>query len=124
MKREKTPLRCRIVKGVLTIEIGVDTLKFAAERHEAFWQPQTDKFALVVANAARFAKDVRNELEQEAEDGSTPIHRLLDQAVEEAANNGSEGLDYDAMDALITEAENADRRAALTVDAAQEDKHG
>jgi hypothetical protein len=108
-KPQNTPLRCRVVGSVLTIEIGVDTLKKAAERHESFWQPETDKYAVVVSNATQFAKDVRDELNREEEDGSTPLHILLDKAIEEAANNGSEGLDYDAMDA-ITDAEYVARR--------------
>lgn len=38
MLKRNIPLRCQIVERVLTIEIGIDTLKFAAEHHEGFWQ--------------------------------------------------------------------------------------
>jgi hypothetical protein len=101
MKNPKnTPLRCRVSKGVLTIEIGIDTLKSAAERCEDFWQPQTDKFALVVKSPLVFARDVRNELLQEDEQGSHKIHLLLDEAILGAVEQGSEGLDYDAMEAI------------------------
>jgi hypothetical protein len=98
------PLRCRVVKRVLTIEIGISTLKHAAARHEEFWQPQTDKVALVVNNPDVFAKDVLSWLTEEAEDGSNPVSRLLDEAIKEAVNQGSEGVDYDAME-KIEEAE-------------------
>lgn len=96
----KKKLTCKVVSGVLRIEIGIETLKGAAERHEGFWQPETDKYALVVSNPKQFAKDVRSELETEDETGSTPVHYLLDKAIEEATNNGSEGLDHDAMSAI------------------------
>lgn len=98
--KRKIPLRVRVVDRVLTIEIGIDTLKRAAERHEEFWQPQTDKCALVVSDAEEFAKDVRNALQAEEEDGSTPVSRLLDEAIQEAVEQGSEGIDWDAMDAI------------------------
>jgi len=104
----KKALVCKIVKRVLTIEVGIETIKFAAERHEDFWQPETDKVALVVSNPLLFAKDVRYALLDEQEDGSTPISALLDAAIKQAVEQGSEGLDYDAMDAI----EAAERRAA------------
>lgn len=97
----------KIKGGVLTISIGVETLKFAAERHEEFWLPATDKYSMIVSNADRFAKDVLLELEREEEDGSTPVHLLLDKAIYQASEQGSEGLDYDAIEAL----EAAERKA-------------
>src|SRR5688572_14631178 len=108
MKRKNVPLRVRVVDQVLTVEIGIDTLKNAAEHHEGFWQCETNKYAMVVSNPLQFAKDVKHELEHEGEDGSTPLHLLLDKMIEEAANNGSEGLDHDAMDAM-TDAEHVAR---------------
>ena len=111
----KTPLKVRITGGVLTISIGVETLKYVAEHHEEFWQPQTDKYALVVSNVNQFAKDVRNELEREEEDGSTPVHLMLDKAIYQAVEQGSEGIDHDAADA-IEEAE----RKACSPDASEE----
>jgi hypothetical protein len=75
---KKTPFRCSVVADVLRIEIGISTLKYAAEHHEDFWQPQTDKYALVVSDERQFAKDVAHELNREGEDGSTPVTRLFD----------------------------------------------
>jgi len=100
MLKRKIPLRCRIIDRVLTIEIGIDTLKGAAERHEQFWQPATDTVALVVSDPDEFAKDVRNALQDEGEDGGTKITAMLDAAILEAVEQGSEGLDYDAMEAI------------------------
>lgn len=110
MLKRNIPLRCRIVERVLTIEVGIDTMKKAAERHEEFWQPETDKYALVVSNPERFAKDVRDALLREkGEDGSTELTDLLDSAVLAAVENGSEGLDWEAMEAI----ERAEREALL-----------
>lgn len=95
-----SPLTCKLSKGMLTISIGVETLRFAAERHKEFWQPQTDKCALVVSDTDMFASDVRNALLAEEEDGSTRVTELLDEAIQEAVEQGSEGLDYDAMEAI------------------------
>lgn len=102
MLKRNVPLRCRVLERVLTIEIGIDTLKFAAERHDSFWQPITDKCALVVNDPKQFAEDVLAALEDEAEDGSTPISRTLDAAILHAVEQGSEGIDLEAMDAIET----------------------
>jgi hypothetical protein len=97
---KNTALRCRVVKDTLTIEIGIDTLKKAAQQHEGFWQPFTDKCAIVVSNPKQFANAVKSKLLDESEDGSTPLHILLDKAIEEAVEYGCDGLDYDAMEAI------------------------
>lgn len=100
MLKRNIPLRCRLVERVLTIEIGIDILKGAAEHHDAFWQPETDKYSLVVKDPERFAKDVLTELLAEGEDGSTMVTKMLDAAIKEAVEQGAEGLDHDAMDAI------------------------
>jgi len=40
------------------------------------------------------AEDMVSELNNESEDGSTPVHKLLDEAVTAAADNGSEAFAY------------------------------
>lgn len=99
----KKGLNCKLAKGVLTIEIDVDTLKVAAERHEQFWQPITDKVALVVKDATLFARDVKSALLVEEEDGSTPITRMIDDAITYAVEQGSDALCYDSMEAIEAE---------------------
>lgn len=96
----KKKLSVKIVKGVLRIEIGISTLKFAAEHYEGFYLPHTGKFGIVVKDEKEFAKEVAAELEHEQEDGSTPVHLLLDKAIDDAVNGGSQALDDDAMEAL------------------------
>lgn len=106
--KRNIPLRCRVVDRVLTIEIGIDTLKCAAERHDGFWQPETDRCSLVVSAPEPFADDVLAELLAEGEDGSTAVTKMLDAAIAAAVEDGSEGVDYDAMEAIQT-AELAER---------------
>lgn len=97
-------LKVTASKSGIRITISAKALKWAAEHHEQYWQPITNKFALVVSDPVQFAADVCAALEDEEEDGSTPVHRLLDAAIDSAVNDGSEGLDHDAMD-VIQEAE-------------------
>jgi hypothetical protein len=92
------PLRVRIVDRVLIIEIGIGTLKFAAEHCEKFWNGEADLYMLKVTDAERFARDVQIALQVEEEDGSTPISRLLDEMIEDAVEDGSEAIDYDEME--------------------------
>lgn len=103
------PLTCKVVRGVLKVEIGVAALQQAAQNHEGFWQPVTDAYALVVSDPLVFAEDVKTALLDEAEDGSTPLHHLFDAAILAASEQGSEGLDYDAME-QITDAEELARK--------------
>lgn len=104
MLKRNIPLRCQVVERVLTIEIGIDTLKFAAENSPKFWNGEADVHTLKVTNADQFAEDVRRALTAEEEDGSTPLNLLLDEMIEDAVDDGSEVVDYDEME----------RRAALT----------
>lgn len=88
-----TPLRCRIKKRVLVIEVGLDVLKFATENHPDLYEDELDKGRYVVTDLAVFTKAVVAELHSEEEDGSTPIHRLLDKAILDAISNGAEGVE-------------------------------
>lgn len=98
MKKRDIPLRSKVVQGVLTIEVGIDTLQFAAEHSEKFWNGQADVHTLKVTDSEQFAKDVRIAMTAEEEDGSTPISRFLDEMIEDAVEDGSEAIDYDEMD--------------------------
>lgn len=50
-----------------------------------------------VTNARAFAKEVVHALNDEDEDGTTPIHRLFDAAFEEAIEQGAEGVEEDPV---------------------------
>jgi hypothetical protein len=47
-----------------------------------------------VVDAKRFAKDVCNALNDEREDGTTPVHLLFDAAFEKAVEDGSLGIEF------------------------------
>ncbi len=79
-------LRVEVVDGKLLIEIGIETLAFAFEsqpENEGTWK---------VSDQLEFAKDVCRALNDESEDGSTPLTRLLDEMMEFAADQGSLGI--------------------------------
>lgn len=88
----KRRLRCFVSRGVMTIEIGVDALAFAAihspDRWDEAMREPAERFA--VTNATRFAKDVVHELLDEAEDGSSLLTNVIDAACEKAIEQGSQ----------------------------------
>jgi hypothetical protein len=87
------PLRCLIKKNSLVIEVGLDVLKFATENHPELYEDGLDKGRYVVTDVAVFAKEVVRELQKEEEDGTTPIHSLLDKAILDAISNGAQGVE-------------------------------
>ena len=82
-------LKVEISNGKLLIDIGLDTLAWAAE-HSPDFEDEYYKSMLKISNIDGFAKDVVRELESEQEDGTTSVHLLLDKAFKGAVDNGSE----------------------------------
>ncbi len=78
----------------LVIRIGIATLAFAAENCDLFAEYPNNSFAPYkkVADASALAHDVVAELNREEEDGTTPVHLLIDHAIFDAYENGSEGF--------------------------------
>lgn len=46
-----------------------------------------------ITDVQAFAKDWVSELNREAEDGSTPIHKMFDATINEAIEQGAEGIE-------------------------------
>lgn len=94
MKPRAKKLAVKVTReGVLTIEIGVDALKFATEhgqyRADGGQEPLDERPRVI--DAAGFAKSVAKELMDEVgEDGSTPITLALDRAIESALESDTE----------------------------------
>jgi len=93
------PLTVGLEKDELVIRIGLDILIYASERQQDFWSIMYDKTGkcpeepyVKIVDDAEFISDVISELNKEEEDGTTPIHRLLDKAVMDAYENGSLGF--------------------------------
>ena len=98
VKRKDQPLKVEIIDGVLSISIGVGTLRFSAEHAPGppltWYDDESEEFMKYgISDEAEFAKDVLRELLHEREDGATPVHILLDQAMWKAIENGSLGVD-------------------------------
>lgn len=95
------PLSVRVTRdGVLTIEIGIDVNAFAALCSEFAWRCADEKTgrpgetrpdALYKVTSARgFAREVGAALLEEAEDGSSLLTRVLDDASRKAIEDGSQ----------------------------------
>jgi len=85
------PLRVAVQGDQLVIRIGIDTLAFSAEHCQRFYDPVTNAerpYVRVVDNDI-LAIDVRRELLREEEDGTNPLHVVLDNAIVAAFGNGS-----------------------------------
>lgn len=88
------PLEVNIEGQELVIRIGINTLQHATEHCERLRDHQNEKHDygppyVEVVNATILADDVRGQLLEEQEDGTTPVHILLDDAIEAAFENGS-----------------------------------
>ena len=83
----KDNLTVEIKDGRLLIAIGVETLAFAITHNP--------ELKINVTDPDGFANDLLSNLEREQEDGTTPVHLLLDKAANEAAENGSEFIKLD-----------------------------
>lgn len=98
-RRRQVPLRAKVRNGVLTIEIGVDTLSMATLASPYAWEmadETTDRPSTVdprtlyrVTNAIEFAKEVRLALFDEREDGSSLMTDAIDAATQKAIEDGS-----------------------------------
>lgn len=84
-------LSVKMVKGDLVIRIPAKTLAVAADAafNEAFGEPHK----LVITDQTVFASEVVRMLEHEEEDGTTLVHKMLDQAMVAAAEDGCDGLE-------------------------------
>lgn len=99
--RAAMPLSVLVEDDVLTIRIGTGLLAFATQGSDTW----ADGWRVVDLTA--FAKDVAAELEQEEEDGTTPIHRMLDTAAEAALEAGSLGIEEGSVERGIALARTA-----------------
>jgi hypothetical protein len=88
----KLPLEANIVDGVLTITVNAATVKFATEHHEAFYDADNDVYLYKVADPKEWLESVVGRITNEREDGSTLLTDLFDKAIENAVEQGDEGL--------------------------------
>ena len=78
-----------VVEGnSITIKLSFDNMKAAVLGYNMI----TETYDIIVVKdgeEAQFAKDVCDELNREDETGSTPIHRMFDEAFEQAIEYGA-----------------------------------
>jgi len=93
-----TELSVNIVDDELVIRVGISTLCTAVRQCEvidhAVMDADDDESAVEITDEAVFAQAIRDALKDEEEDGSTPVHRLLDAAANEAIEQGCEGIEF------------------------------
>ena len=91
------PLQCIAADGVLIVLVDAETVKFATEHHEAFYNADADKYlGNKVAEAQQWLESVVARLTEElGEDGSTLLSTALERAIEQAVEQGDEGLVYE-----------------------------
>ena len=92
------PLRCKAVGGDIEMGIGMRTLCFAAEQHPDFWDGVSGISVpnIKITDVQEFAHAVVAAINEEAEDGSTLLTRMLDKAIAKAVESGCEGVDHEA----------------------------
>lgn len=95
MKDDEMPLRCRAAGGRIEMGVGMDVLAFAAENHPDFWDGETDGPNIKITDMQEFARAVAEAVNKEAEDGSTLLTRMLDEAIVRAVEDGCDGVDHD-----------------------------
>jgi hypothetical protein len=78
-----------IVGGNIVIQIPIKNLPMIVE---GGWLCSVYDTRLKVTDAAVFAKELVRELNAEDEDGTTRIHKMFDAAIDEAANQGAQGI--------------------------------
>jgi hypothetical protein len=89
MRLRAQGLDVKVVDGLLTITIGVETLAQCAE-NGPLWP------TVKVKDVNDFAAQVADHLKfDEREDGSTPLHRVLDDAMEGVVCDGHDSVLFD-----------------------------
>lgn len=85
------PLTIQIEEDELVIRVGVDTLALAASHSPYFFNPDEPYLEeyMGIDNPYILMEDVIRELNKEKEDGTTPVHLLLDDAIYSAYEDGS-----------------------------------
>lgn len=79
-----------IEDGAIVIRVAIDHLPAIVE---GAWMAGYMDTRFKVTNSATFAKALVTELNSESEDGTTLIHKLFDACINEAVEQGAEGID-------------------------------
>ena len=89
----RTESEAKIEDGKLVITLSISTLAHAARHSQYFFDCAEDGLQLHISDEAEFAESVVRGLNLEEEDGSTPITRMLDEAVIWVSEQGEAGIE-------------------------------
>lgn len=87
------PARAIIEGDNIVIRVPISALPVAFDFSPLTPRDDEADAKYFVSDTAEFAKSVCRRLNKEEEDGTTPIHLMLDSAMEEALEQGDEGLE-------------------------------
>lgn len=88
-------LSVTVEDGQVKISIGIALLAFAVQ-YQNDWPEEFH-----ITDIREFAKSVVRQLRREQEDGTTPVHRMLDAAAQEVIEQGDDGVDEGNVEAGI-----------------------
>lgn len=95
---KEAELSVKIENEELVIRVGISTLCKAVRQSpsidNAVMEAGCDESVVEITDEAVFAEAILGALNDEEEDGSTPVHRLLDAAAESAIEQGCEGIEF------------------------------
>jgi len=81
--------------GLIKISVSVKDLpRIIKDSTDYGYLPLFAELGTSITDVNRFAKDVVYALNEEKEDGTTPVHELFDDAFERAVENGSQGVSW------------------------------
>lgn len=105
MSKKQTPADSPLIVDregdQVVVRIGVNTLIYAAERCNRFYDDDVHYGSegpyINIIDRDEFIHDIIRALRSEEEDGSGPLPDLFDDAAERAVDDGSEGINYDTI---------------------------
>lgn len=87
MVNKNKPLTVEILEDQIIISIGLETLKMVQEHGSCSTEGK-------IIDLDEFAQDVHSVLIDEDESGINMVMDMIDEAIEKAMENGSEGIKY------------------------------
>jgi hypothetical protein len=90
MQMSGTDGQAKIENGEIVFRVAIENLPTILD---GSWATGNLGVRYKITNAELFAADLLRELNHESEDGSTPIHALFDRCIDEAINQGAQGLE-------------------------------
>lgn len=90
LSKPENSAKAIIAGGAIVIRVPIENLPTIVE---GAWAAGGMDVRYIVTDPAVFAKELTYALDREEEDGTTPIHRMFDACIDDAINQGAEGID-------------------------------